>query len=183
MPTQQTPEVAFYYPGPVWHSSAAIKSLLLFFDGIALLVPDYLRGKPQRIHPELAGPLEDEGLLHVLEPETHVDAEATEQLAEGLVEVIATGALDNLREDSHEFHELSMSRLGYYGDESLAQMLFEELQRRDLARPTKDGASIPMHRDVRILILTLLSQILRSRGPSLGLELLPTTDRADLVPK
>jgi len=39
-------ELAFYYPGPVWHSGDWIKNLILFFDGIALLVPDYIKDKP-----------------------------------------------------------------------------------------------------------------------------------------
>lgn len=60
-------------------------------------------------------------------------------------------------------------------------MLFEELEKRGLARGTEDGVSIPMHRDVRVLILVLLSQILRRRGEQIGLDLLPATDRADVL--
>ena len=143
-------EVAFYYPGPVWRSSEVIKNLLLFFDGIALLVPEYIRDKPEQVHPELAGPLLDEGLLHILEPEEHVDAEATERLAEAMVDLLASGALDTLVTKDGDFHELSMSRLGFYGDASLANMLFEELQKKGLARQTEDGRSIPMHHEVRV---------------------------------
>ena len=174
-------DVAFYYPGPVWRSSEAIKNLLLFFDGVALLVPGYIRDKPERVHPELAGPLLDRGLLHILEPEEYVDGAATERLAEGLAGVIATGALDRLAATPGDFHELSMSRLGFYGDEGLAQMLLEELEKRGLARGTEDGVSIPMHREVRVLILVLLSQILRARGRENGLDLQPTTDRKEVL--
>ena len=39
---QSPSEVAFYYPGPMWFSGDALKNLLLFFDGIALLVPRYM---------------------------------------------------------------------------------------------------------------------------------------------
>ena len=39
-------ELAFYYPGPVWRSGDWIKTLILFFDGIALLVPNYIKDKP-----------------------------------------------------------------------------------------------------------------------------------------
>ncbi|HEY5989045.1 MAG TPA: hypothetical protein VIV12_22100, partial [Streptosporangiaceae bacterium] len=34
------PEIAFYYPGPLWRSGEWVKTLLLFFDGVALLVPE-----------------------------------------------------------------------------------------------------------------------------------------------
>jgi hypothetical protein len=41
MTAPDMPRLAFYYPGPSWRirESEWIKSLLLFFDGIALLVP------------------------------------------------------------------------------------------------------------------------------------------------
>jgi hypothetical protein len=35
--------LAFYCPGPLWHSAAWIKNPLLYFGGIALLVPTYMR--------------------------------------------------------------------------------------------------------------------------------------------
>jgi len=53
MSEQQTPpdtvkrEIAFYYPGPMWSSAAWIKNLLLFFDGVGLLVPAYMKDRPE----------------------------------------------------------------------------------------------------------------------------------------
>ena len=38
--TETHPETAFYYPGVIWRSADWVKSLALFFDKIALLVPD-----------------------------------------------------------------------------------------------------------------------------------------------
>ena len=37
------PEVAFYYPGQYWRDPDWIKNLILFFDGIAMLIPEYMR--------------------------------------------------------------------------------------------------------------------------------------------
>jgi hypothetical protein len=108
-------------------------------------------------------------------------AAATNELATALVDVIASGALDSLATKDTAFRELSMSRLGYDGDSGLAQMIFEELRDRGLARETNDGVSIPMHPMVRSLVLTLLSQILRPYGKELGLTLNPVTDRPHLV--
>ena len=176
------PKVAFYYPGPVWSASDPIKNLLLFFDGIGLLVPRYLRDKPERIDPSLAIPLREKGLLHNIEPEDQVDAEATKQLAEALGGIISTGAFDELAaQPDAAFHELSMSRLGYYGEREIAEGVFEELKGRGLAKDSKDGLSIPMHRQVRVLILVLLAQILRPKGKALGMELIPATDRPELM--
>ncbi len=174
-------EVAFYYPGPVWHHSDAIKQLLLFFDGVGLLVPEYLLEKAERVDPSLVIPLREKGLLHLLKPEELLDREATEVLATQLADVIHSGILDDLAKDGGEFHELSMSRLGYFGDVGLAEMILGELKARGLAKDSEDSYSIPMHQEVRVLILVLLAQILRSKGISRGLNLLPATDRPELV--
>lgn len=176
------PQIGFYYPGPIWYRSEAIKNLLLFFDGVSLLVPSYMENRPEQLNPELVIPLKEQGLLRILNPEEHVDQGATEELVTVMVDVITSGVLDGLAADSTtRFHELSRSRLGYYGDSGLADMLFDELKQRGLARDTEDGVSIPLHPLVRSLVLVLLAQILRPQGKSIGLDLLPVTDRADLV--
>src|SRR5438876_9239003 len=90
----QEKEVAFYYPGPVWHSGEWVKNLILFFDGIALLIPEYIRHKPEIVDPAIAAGLRNEGLLHILEPEKIVDKGATKKLADAMSEVIASGMLD-----------------------------------------------------------------------------------------
>lgn len=174
-------EVAFYYPGPVWTSGDWVKNLILFFDGIALLVPDYIRNKPHVVDPAIAAGLDDEGLLHILEPEKLIDKAAAEKLSHAMTDVIQSGALDSLSKDGTAFHELSYSRLGSYGDPGLAEGIFRELKARKLARDTEDGKSIPMHPMVRGLVLVMLSQILRPYGPGLGFELSPATDRFKLV--
>ncbi|SRR6266568_3678807 len=173
-------DVAFYYPGPVWHSGEWIKNLLLFFDGIALLVPDYLRDKPRRVDPVVAEPLIDAGLLHILEPERMLDKDATRRLADVFVPILESGALDQLSRDG-KFHELSYSRLGGFGDQALADDMLKRLKAKGLARATEDGVSIPIQPRVRVLLLVLLSQILRPYGSRLGLDLWPATDRPQLV--
>jgi len=173
------PHVAFYYPGWMWRDAGWVKSLALFFDEIALLVPDYMRDRPRAVDPAIVAALEDAGLLRILSPESLVDREAAEALATAMVDVLAGGALDDLP-DSGPFQELSWSRLGGYGDAGLAEMLFHELQERNLARESEDGMSVPLHPVARSLVLVLLSQILRSAGPRLGLDLSPITDRADV---
>ena len=167
--------VAFYYPGVIWRDPNWVKSLALFFDEIALLVPDYMRDRPQLLDPAIVAGLEEAGLLRILSPESLVDDEAAERLASTLGDIIASGALDELPH-AGPFQELSWSRMGGLGDPELAQMIFEELHQRGLARQSEDGASIPLHPLVRNLFLVLLAQILRESGASLGLELSPATD-------
>lgn len=180
-PNESLREIAFYYPGHLWQHTDWIKTLLLFFDGVGLLVPEYKQGEPEELDPVLAAPLRDRGLLHYLIADQAVDKQATEELATALTHFIASGAFDSLARDGTEFHAISMSRMGYYGDRGLAEMLFEELESRGLARRSKDGVSIPLHPAVRHLILVLLAQILRPRGPAMGLDLWPATDQFRIV--
>jgi hypothetical protein len=93
--------------------------LLLFFDGVALLVPAYMKERPEQIGPIMASPLREQGLLHILEPETLVDKPATEQLASAMTNIITSGVLDHLAREGTAFHELSYSRLGSYTETHL----------------------------------------------------------------
>ncbi len=174
-------EIAFYYPGHLWQEFDAIKNLLLFFDGIGLLVPDYKWTEPALVDPVLAGTLEEKGLLHKLRPENLVDATATEALFAAVNEMIESGAFARLDGKDGKFHALSRSRMGFYGAPELAQRLFELLRARGLARESEDGLSVPLHPMVRYFILVVLAQILRPKGPQLGLDLSPMTDRAEVV--
>jgi hypothetical protein len=95
-PSSELSQLASYYPEPYWltQESSWVKSLLLFFDGVAILLPDYLDGQELVADPTLAEPLADQGLLKVLQPEWFVDQQLADRLAEGMVELIVGGAFD-----------------------------------------------------------------------------------------
>ncbi|WP_043472137.1 hypothetical protein [Kitasatospora sp. MBT66] len=79
MSTEGAPlELAHYYPGWIWDDAAVgrMKSLLLYFDGFALLLPEHHFGTTVAREARLAGPLHDKGLLHNLEPDTWLDADS-----------------------------------------------------------------------------------------------------------
>ena len=179
--TQEPRELAFYYPNFMWTYGEWIKNLVLFFDGIALLVPEYMKERPENLDRPIVVGLKGEGLLEIIEPEKAVDRSATEKLAEAMTDIIASGMLDNLAKEDTAFHELSMSRLGYYGDEGLYGMIFDELKERGLAKDSEDRVSIPMHPKVRSLVLVLLSQILCPYGSVINAKLSPATDQGVLV--
>ena len=176
-----TRELAFYYPNPVWSYGDWIKNLVLFFDGIALLVPSYMKERPEESDPAIVAGLKQHGLLEIIDPEKAVDKSATEELATVLTDVITSGVLDSLAKEDTAFHELSRSRLGFAGHKGLAEMIFEELKKRGLASDSEDGVSIPMHPKVRSLVLILLSQILRPYGQVIKANLSPATDVPRLV--
>lgn len=92
------PEVAYYYPAPYWayREVDLVKTLLLFFDEIAILRPRYMQGIERYADPVLAGPLADRGLLRVLEPESFLDQEMTEDLTTAMVSLLVDGAFEHL---------------------------------------------------------------------------------------
>ena len=178
----QLPDVAYYYPAPYWdcRDGGWVKSLLLFFDQVSILLPRYMHGRHEIEDPTLVIPLEERGLLQVLEPNDWVDDEMATQLAEVVVELLTNGAFDDLPESDY-FAELSQSRMGYGADVGLADMLVEELQAKGLARPSEDGVSIPLHPTVRTTILVTLGQLSRAAGVRRDLTVHPTTNDTQAI--
>jgi hypothetical protein len=176
-------DLAYYYPQPYWRAGEAdaLKNLLLFFDGIAILLPRYMAGRETAADPFFAGPLQEQGLLRILEPETFVDQQATEALLAAVTELITQGAFDDLERPEWGYAELSRSRMGWDADVELSKMITEELIARDLARPSQDGVSVPLHPVVRMTFLVLLSQLARDAGRRAGLSLHPATASSDAV--
>ena len=170
-------DVAYCYPAPYWHMPEGgwVKSLLLFFDKVAILLPDYMYGRHHRADPVLAEPLEDQGLLEVLEPTRWIDHEMATKLAEAVSGLLADGVFDGLPRDV-PFHELSQSRMGYGADVELAESLVAELQARGLARPSEDGVSVPLQPTVRTTILVILAQLARAGGHRHNLSVHPATN-------
>ena len=170
-------DVAYYYPQPYWGMGEGgwVKSLLLFFDKVSILLPDYMYGQHHLADPVLAEPLEDLGLLEVLEPKRWIDQDMANKLAEAVNGLLADGVFDELPRDV-DFHELSRSRMSYGVDFDLAESLVSELRAKGLAKPSEDGVSIPLHPTVRTAILVILSQLARSAGNKQNLSVHPATN-------
>lgn len=176
-------DVAYYYPAPYWAVGEGgwIKSLLLFFDQVAILLPGYMYGRHAAADPSLAEPLEDRGLLRVLEPADWIDEQATEDLVTVMVDLLTDGAFDGLEKDGVRYAELSYTRMGYGADVELGNLLVEELRQQGLAQPSEDRVSVPLHPTVRTTILVLLGQLARSVGERHDLTMHPATNHGGAV--
>jgi hypothetical protein len=171
------PETAYYYPEPYWllEEGDWIKGLLLFFDDVAILLPDYMRGRERAADPVLAGALADQGLLRIIEPEWFIDRQMAEEVTHGIVELVEAGTFRRPSERSG-FGELSMSRMGAMVDQSLFESVLSQLRDSGLALETRDGVSIPLERGVRTAFLLLLAQYARHTGRRHGLNLHPASN-------
>src|SRR5260370_42642918 len=103
-------ELAFYYPNPMWYSGDWVKNLILFFDGVALLVPKYMKNRREEIDPSIVTGLKEHGILYFIEPEKAVDKAASVKLAITLTDIITSGTLDSPTQEKTACQELSMSR-------------------------------------------------------------------------
>ncbi|WP_406440596.1 hypothetical protein OHB00_34320 [Streptomyces sp. NBC_00631] len=85
-----TRDFAYYADDWIWPRSRAalMKSTLLFFDGLALSLPQHLADRLIEGSPELAQPLAERGLLVNLEPDRHLQADTAARLATDLYEVM-----------------------------------------------------------------------------------------------
>lgn len=197
--TPNLPRIAFYYPGPSWSQNESdwMKSMLLFFDGIGLMVPNEtttysLPDSPFVRDPDFTQSLIDYGVLHILRPEQLMDQEAAEALHQSLLELLdAPGSV--LRPEKREDREL----FSYYltpghtnvaissSHETLGELIFEELRKRNLVgdfpsprtslrAPKGPDRLIGVRRRVWAL-LSLQAQIIRSSARRSGLDLQPVS--------
>ena len=87
-------DVAFYYPGQYWLDVDWIKNLILFFDGVAMLIPEYMSDHGSFEDYPVIASLKEHGLFDVVRPEESIGKEETEELAKSLAEIIASGGLN-----------------------------------------------------------------------------------------
>ena len=181
------PDFAFYYPGQRWRDTDWVKNLICFFDGIAILIPGSVEDYQPYDDFPIVSALKNHELFRVIRPEEIIDDKATEALAKALSDIIVSGQLDHLtRLDSKgiedpAFRSLARSKLGYEGNEKLADAIFQELESRGLADNSGDGSFISIDGTVGALILTLLAQNLSFTAECIGLKLSPATDQKDVV--
>ena len=69
MRAEVTPDFGFYYPGQYWHSPDWIKNLVLFFDGIAMLIPEYMPDVGSFDDYPIMAALKEHGLFSIVRPE------------------------------------------------------------------------------------------------------------------
>lgn len=116
-----------YAIDPLWRDreSLAIKTNLLFFEGVAVLVSNTWQPALAKHDPSLVLPLLDQGLLQTFRAEQYVDKSVSDALGALLHRLLNAGAFDGLsvnrREDTGSpndpvFKPISSRRVRYPGD-------------------------------------------------------------------
>ena len=184
------PKVAFYHPWPPLDNrpiSSWLKSMLLFFDGAAVLVAKNDRKILVSGQEETVYPLQEAGLLHILDPGDVIDRDVATALTNFVLE-IATIDQDELLQGLDPERRVALLRSRWLGPKPLtreehdaSQMVWEEMRRRGYASRIMRDNSVYLDPGAWAAILAFLAQALRPAGRSLGLDLLPATDNPKLL--
>jgi hypothetical protein len=173
-------DLAYYYSNWIWPDGSIdfMKSMLLFFDGIALALPARLAAELIEKDPILAAPLSERGLLTNFDPVETLDEKSAEQLA---VTLTAMLKIRRLWFKDHEYlnHEPVMEHWGEgRAPKAATTALRRALSKRGLIAPGIDGI-FNMSHGSRLVILTVFAQQLRLQLARSGIALHCTTDSVE----
>jgi hypothetical protein len=181
-----------YWRSPSWTPTRGeqLKTLLLFFDGIAVLAGDGFKDEAVERDPVFAGPIADLGLLHVLDAEALIDREMADDLRE-----IVRCTLDTepearssrspsppwddwdvwweCRDDERDWLPLSPTRAGWAYRTPEHPSALDLLIERGLARAGERVGYVDP--GGYSLLMLALQQLIRRPAESLGLALQPVT--------
>src|SRR3954447_2665716 len=191
-------EFAFYHPWPPIDNrslSGWTKTMLLFFDGVAILAPPEVADSVVERDESTMLPLAESGLLQTLDPAEMIDEATADAILEFLF-AVSTDPYEDM---------MSRERLFNYVDEpleergiifrnrlaassrlpeatrSLAEMLWAELRARGLVSEPLDDGSVRAQKRFWGIYEAFLAYTLRPQGRNRGLDLYPATDDARMV--
>ena len=139
-------ETAYYYPEPYWlaREGGWIKSLLLFFDQIAILLPDYMYGRHALADPTLAS-----------HSRIKVCSASSSPSGSSIRMPRSSSRTSSLPSSRRVLRRPAAPRLvrgtldvthGQQPAEDLARTVYQRLAERGLATSSEDGVSIPIIR-------------------------------------
>lgn len=169
-------EVAFIHGAT--SGSGRLKTLLLFFDGIAFLET---RQEAMQSDETIALPLADLGVLHTFEAEKFVDESVARELSTAIAEAIQGGVLTPRTNQAIFDALVDQSRVGHVLAPDIAKHIVDELGSHDLAIPDErseinGGYGFPVQEHVRDFIHAALTQLIRRPAEAQGLSLQPADE-------
>ena len=173
-------ELAYYYPSSYWREGATsdwAKTLLLFFDGVATLVPEHERQAALDADPAVAGHLVDRGLLRMISTDELMwqwnhSASIYDMLVE-YIRAVAPFIPPEPFVPSDVPHVLHTSKL--------PAVLVDELETQGLARTAgfPESGQVQVHPEVwRIVLTSIADYVSQHSWPEISAYLLPVTDQS-----
>jgi hypothetical protein len=187
---------ALYHPAPLWLPDSRVKTLLLFFDKVALLALDEKHDAESTANTEALADLFEHGLIEVVNPQQLLDVPTKDAVLTALRDEAVWQALDPIGRDEHFYYGHRVFATLNGPEPSLEMMTMRnELMRQlgvgtDYRENDSDGStliptyrekdqapSVPIHTRLWAPILSSLALILRRAARSSGVDLHPVTDQ------
>jgi hypothetical protein len=165
-----------YSNGWIWPEADLdwVKTLLLFFDGIALFMPQSLVNKVVETDPYLAQPLAARGLLTNLDPDEILDQE-TSQIIISIVDRLVTANPSAVHRMGFEIErwefDLTSSHLGAFANPAGVQRVLNELRNRGLAGSLDPEGLFKIDPNMRSGILQACAQVISMKCRKSGTDL------------
>ncbi|MBS0189676.1 MAG: hypothetical protein JSR52_00870 [Planctomycetes bacterium] len=167
--------LAYYTDGIAWSSSEWAKAMLLFFDGIGMLVPPQEDRAFEESDEAVIAGMRDANCLRVLRPDELVDQVTAKAVVDSVTRAIEE---QDWRGDgiNGTLDLLYLDKMGYRASRAPFELMAQQLRERRLAVDWEHGASMAVDRRVGLLTLSVIAAHSRRRGNDLGVRLTPTTD-------
>jgi hypothetical protein len=162
------PLVGYYYTDWIWPERAtdSMKSLLLFFDHLALVLPQRLHDVVVSEDPILALPLKEKGILLNLDPESWLEEAESDRIVNEVYNALAE---DSIPRNDRDYASLTTAHFGF--ESRATQELLAKLQGKGLIDGQVVDSVVQMAPAARLIILTALASILYEKSFRQGLEL------------
>ncbi|WP_432198416.1 hypothetical protein [Streptomyces sp. bgisy027] len=187
------PELAHYYPGWIWDAQSVgeLKSLLLFFDGFALLLPEEHFQAAVTHEAELAQPLQEAGLLHNFEPRTWLDADTAQIIRRAAIRSRPEGSSSGSITSRHFSGPVSISMGHMAADPPTADRIVDEMLRSGTIirrRPDLGPDMVDMPMRARAAVLLTLGLAAQTKVASHRIHLVgdlsqATREQSDPLPQ
>ncbi|MEV5598004.1 hypothetical protein [Streptomyces sp. NPDC052496] len=164
----------YYAPDWIWPANheGCIKSLLLFFDGVALSLPADLAAETLDRSPDLAQPLHDQGLLINLDPHTCLSPEAASTLARGLTDWLESRPRRRPPDPHAAAAIASLHWARHWSTNPEAERFIQVMRRQGLTFRSANGLW-HIDQDVRLMILMAYCRALHREMQASDITLQP----------
>ena len=164
---------AYYTDGIAWGSLNWPKSMLLFFEKVAVLVPTAEQDSFERSDEAVIAGLREHDVLKVLRPTDLVDANASHRIVQQLREA-ADKIPDAAEPDPGAPMLLYLEKLGNGPEADQVRELANQLHKAGVAKPFVHGQSMVIRPGLGYLVLDAIAREAARTGQQLGLDLHPS---------
>jgi hypothetical protein len=169
-------DYAYYASDWIWPSGSSdlMKSMLLFFDKIAMALPPDLAAETIERDQILAVPLFEKGFLVNFDPNDVLDEDSARKLIETLTALVMHA--DPNRLSGVPRMSITLSHWGHQRAPEAARAFESALVDRGLMTETGVGDLVWLPANMRLLVLVLFAQMLRGRHLGSDVIVHPVTD-------